>query len=161
MDNKIADSVWIAPSADVIGNVEIGAESSVWYHATVRSEGTPVIIGEGSNVQDNCVVHVDPGYPVTIGNHVTIGHGAIIHGCTIGNETLIGMGAIILNGAKIVSGCIVGAGALVTQNMEIPDGTMALGMPAKVLRQITEEEHKKILQNALAYVQEGKKYKAL
>lgn len=158
MDGKIESSVWLAPSADVIGNVEIGADSSVWYHATIRSEGTPIIIGKSTNVQDNCVVHVDPGYPVRIGDYVTIGHGAMIHGCTIGDETLIGMGAIILNGARIGSRCIVGAGALITQNMEVPDGMLVLGTPAKILRQLTKEEQEKIKENALEYVQEARQF---
>ena len=152
MDKKIDSSAWIAPSADVIGNVEIGADSSVWYHATIRSEDIPVVIGKGTNVQDNCVVHVDPGYPVTIGDYVTIGHGAIIHGCSIGDETLIGMGAIVLNGARIGRHCIVGAGALVTQNMEVPDGMMVLGTPAKIVRQLTEKERSRMKENALEYV---------
>lgn len=157
MNKRIADSAWIAPSADVLGNVTIGENSSVWYHATVRSEGTPIQIGKSTNIQDNCVVHVDPGYPVTIGDGVTVGHGAILHGCTIENDTLIGMGAIILNGAKIGKGCIIGAGALVKQNMEVPDGMLVLGMPAKIIRGITDEEHGQILGNAQAYVKEAKK----
>lgn len=158
MDRKIESSVWLAPSADVIGNVAIGADSSVWYHATIRSEETPVIIGKGTNVQDNCVVHVDPGYPVTVGDYVTIGHGAIIHGCTIGDETLIGMGAVILNGARIGNHCIIGAGALITQNMEVPDGMLALGTPAKIVRQLTKEEQEKIKENALEYARKIRQF---
>ena len=159
MDREIAQSAWIAPSADVLGNVSLGEESSIWYHATVRSEGTPIMIGNGTNIQDNCVIHVDPGYPVNIGDGVTIGHGAIIHGCTIGHNTLIGMGAIILNGAKIGSDCIVGAGALVTQNMEVPDGMLVMGTPAKVVRPITGEERKQISENAQVYIEEARGYK--
>lgn len=156
MERKIAESAWIAPSADVIGSVCIGEDSSIWYHTTVRSEGTPIIIGKGTNIQDNCVVHVDPGYPVHIGDGVTVGHGALIHGCTIGDYTLVGMGAIILNGAKIGSSCIIGAGALITQDMEVPDGMMVLGMPGRVIRPVTEQERRKVRENAEVYVREAK-----
>lgn len=159
MESNIAKSAWIAPTADVIGNVTIGEDSSVWYHATMRSEGVPITIGRQSNIQDNCVLHVHEGYPVTIGDRVTIGHSAIVHGCTVGDETLIGMGAIILNGAKIGNHCIVGAGALVTQNMVVPDGVMVLGSPARIVRNLTDAEKANILVNAEEYVVEAQVYK--
>lgn len=155
---KIADTAWVAPSADVLGDVTIGEESSVWFHATIRAERSSIHIGKGSNIQDNCVVHVDEGYPVHVGDYVTVGHGAILHGCTIGDETLIGMGATVLNGAKIGKNCVIGAGALVKQDMVVPDGMMAIGMPARVLRALSEEDIAKLRKNAQVYVEEKNEY---
>lgn len=145
-------NAWAAHDADIIGNVTIGDESSIWYQAVVRGDMAEIKIGAGTNVQDHVVIHADAGCPCHIGNGVTIGHSAIIHGCTIGNNSLIGMGAIILNGAKIGEDCIIGAGALVTQNMEIPDGSLAYGSPAKVIRPLTEEEKKENQTNAITYM---------
>ena len=144
---------YIAEGAVVKGRVSIGEDSGVWYNATVRGDLEPIVIGAGSNVQDNAVVHVDPGFPVVIGDRVTIGHGAIIHGCTIGDDCLIGMGAIILNGAVIGKGSIVGAGALVTQNVQIPEDSMVYGSPAKVVRQVRPQELEASRKNAREYVQ--------
>ena len=144
---------YIAEGAVVKGRVSIGEDSGVWYNATVRGDLEPIVIGAGSNVQDNAVVHVDPGFPVSIGDRVTIGHGAIIHGCTIGDDCLIGMGAIILNGAVIGKGSIVGAGALVTQNVQIPERSMVYGSPAKVIRQVRPQELEASRENAREYVQ--------
>lgn len=149
---KIDPSAWVAHSADVIGNVEIGEESSVWYHATIRGDLNYVKIGAGTNIQDGVVIHVDSGCPCEIGSMVTIGHNATVHGCTIGNRTLIGMGAILLNGCKIGRDCIIGAGALVTSNKEIPDGSLVLGSPAKVIRALTEEEIKENEVSAMSYM---------
>lgn len=149
---KIDPSAWVAHSADVIGNVEIGEESSVWYHATIRGDLNYVKIGAGTNIQDGVVIHVDTGCPCEIGSMVTIGHNATVHGCTIGNRTLIGMGAILLNGCKIGKDCIIGAGALVTSNKEIPDGSLVLGSPAKVVRSLTEEEIKENEVSAMSYM---------
>ena len=141
-----------------MGDVALGAGCSIWYHATVRADRAPISIGNGSNIQDNCVIHVDEGFPVTIGNYVTVGHGAILHGCQVGDGSLIGMGAIILNGAKIGRNCIVAAGALVTQNTEIPDGMLAMGSPAKVIRKLTEEEIASNRKNAEEYIEEAREY---
>ena len=149
-------NTFIAPGAIVLGDVTMGEDVNIWYHATVRGDRAPITIGRGSNIQDNSVVHVDAGYPVRIGDNVTIGHGAIIHGCSIGNDSLVGMGAILMNGAVIGKGCIIGAGALVTQNMQIPDGSLVLGNPAKIKRTVTEEELVHNLQNAEFYVKEAK-----
>lgn len=146
----------IAPSADVLGNVIIQEDVSIWYHATVRADSDVIKIGRGSNVQDNCVIHVDAGHPVTIGEYVTIGHGAIVHGCSIGDDTLIGMGAILLNDCKIGKNCIIGAGALITQGMEIPDGSVVLGNPGKIRRQITPEEIESSRENALVYIKHAR-----
>lgn len=152
------NAVFIAPGAIVLGDVILGEDVGIWYHATVRGDRAPIKIGNRSNVQDNAVVHVDAGFPVTIGENVTIGHGAIIHGCEIGDNSLIGMGAIVMNGARIGKNCIVGAGALVTQNTIVPDNSLLLGNPAKVKRQVTEEEIAASLHNADVYVKEAKNY---
>ena len=130
----------MAPSADIIGDVSLAKDSSIWYQSVVRGDHDRIVIGEGSNIQDGCVLHADEGFPAIIGNYVTVGHAAIIHGCEIGDGALIGMGAIVLNGAKIGKNAIIGAGALVTQGTVIPDGMLALGSPAKVKRAVTEEE---------------------
>ena len=151
---NIDPSAFLAKGCAVYGNVTLKSNVSVWYNATIRAMEESIVIGEGSNVQDNAVVHVDSGYQVNIGSNVTIGHGAIIHGCNIGNNTLIGMGAIILNGASIGNNCIVGAGALVTQNTIIPDNSLVLGSPAKVIRSVKEEEVEKSIANAKLYVEE-------
>ena len=147
---------FIAPGAIVLGEVTIGEDVGIWYHATVRGDRAPIVIGERSNIQDNAVVHVDAEHAVIIGKNVTIGHGAIIHGCEVGDNTLIGMGAIIMNGARIGKNCIVGAGALVTQNAKIPDNSLVLGNPAKIKREVTEEEIAANLRNAESYVKEAR-----
>ena len=154
----IHETAFIAPGAVVTGNVTIGEDCSVWYHATIRGDLAPIRIGRASNIQDNCVVHVASIYPVAIGENVTVGHGAILHGCTIENNTLIGMGAILLNGCHIGRNCIIGAGALITQNAVIPDNSVVLGNPGRVKREVTPEEEAGILQNAQQYVKEAKAY---
>lgn len=155
---NIDPSAFIAPSADIYGDVSIAENCSIWFHATVRAGVGSVSIGAGTNVQDNCVIHVDKGYSVTVGKNVTIGHSAIVHGCSVGDNTLIGMGAIILNGASVGKNCIVGAGALVTQNMQIPEGSLVYGSPAKIIRSVTEAEITSNLENAAHYVREGQEY---
>ena len=150
----IDSTAFLAKGSVVYGNVTIKKEANVWYNATIRSVDDPIIIGEGTNVQDNAVVHTDKGYIVEIGSLVTIGHGAIIHGCSIGDNSLIGMGAIILNGAKIGNNCIVGAGALVTKNTIVPDNSLVLGSPAKVIRQVSEDEIQASIDNAKLYIEE-------
>lgn len=153
---KISKGAFIAPGAIVLGDVTVEDNASIWYHATVRGDRACVKIGKGSNIQDNCVVHVDEGHPVHIGENVTVGHGAILHGCRIGDASLIGMGAIIMNGCEIGNRCIVGAGALVTQNTVIPDNSLVLGNPARVKRQVTEEEVGHSLENARLYADEAR-----
>lgn len=157
--DDIHESVFIADKAVVLGAVRVEEDSSIWFNCTVRGDRDAVRIGRRSNVQDNAVVHVDEGYPVHIGNDVTIGHGAILHGCTVEDNTLIGMGSIILNGAIIGKNCVLGAGALVTQNMIIPDNSLVIGCPGKIIRKVTEEEVQANLHNASEYVKEAKKYK--
>lgn len=156
----IDKTAFIAPNATVLGHVSIGAESSVFFGAVLRAEEDTLTIGQGTNIQDNCVLHVDKGFPMLLGHGCTVGHGAILHGCTVGDNTLVGMGAIILNGAMIGRDCIVGAGALVTQGAVIPDGSLVLGSPAKVKRLLTEDEIAQNRQSARGYVQESAAYKA-
>jgi carbonic anhydrase/acetyltransferase-like protein (isoleucine patch superfamily) len=150
---NIDESVFIAPGAQIVGNVQIGKDSAVWYNAVVRGDSSTVIIGERTNIQDLACLHVDKQYKLEIGDGVTIGHSAIVHGCIVGSNVLIGMGAIIMNGAHVGNNCIIGAGALVTENTMIPDGSMVYGSPAKVIRQLTDEEVEGIRKNADLYVQ--------
>ncbi len=157
---KIHQEAFVAPGAIVYGDVVVEAYGSIWFHATVRGERAGIVIGEGSNIQDNCVVHVDAEHAVEIGKNVTVGHGAVVHGCKIGENTLVGMGAIVLNGAVIGKNCIVGAGALVTQNTVVPDNSLVVGSPAKVMRKVTPQEAVGNLKNAQRYVEEAKEYKA-
>ena len=152
---QIDNTCYIAEDATIIGNVTIGENSSVWNHATIRSNHQPIVIGNGTNIQDNAVVHVDKDYKVSIGNNVTIGHSAIVHGCTVNDNTLIGMGSIILNGAIIGKNCIIGAGALITQNVIIPDNSLVIGSPAKILCQVTQDEINEIMENADIYQKEA------
>jgi len=153
---EIGEDVFIAPGAVVIGDVTLGNKASIWYHSTVRGDDAAIVIGCCTNIQDNVVLHVDRGIPMTIGDGSSVGHGAILHGCRIGDNTLIGMGAIVLNGAKIGNDCIIGAGTLITQNKEIPDRSLVLGSPGKVVRSLTEEEIEENRKNAQAYVQDSK-----
>ncbi len=127
---------WVAPDANLIGRVILHSGSSVWFGATLRGDNEPVVVGDGSNIQENCVLHTDMGYPLTIGRDCTVGHKAMLHGCTIGDESLIGMGAVVLNGARIGRNCLIGAGALVTEGKEIPDGSLVLGSPGKPVRSL-------------------------
>lgn len=154
----IAPSVFVAHNATVLGNVTIGADSSVFFGAVLRAENAPIVIGQRTNVQDNCILHVEEDVPMTIGDGVTVGHGAILHGCSIGNNSLIGMGAIVLNGAQIGQNCIIGAGALVSQGAVIPDGSMVLGIPGRVKRSLTEEEISGNRESAAGYVEEAASY---
>ena len=158
---NIHPSAFLAPNATVMGDVTVGAQSSLFFGAVVRSEFVPIVIGRGTNIQDNCVLHADPGLPMTVGEDVTVGHGAILHSCTVGDNSLIGMGAIVLNGAVIGRNCIVAAGALVPQGMVVPDGSLVMGSPAKVRRQLTDQEIEANRQSAEGYVREAAAYKAL
>lgn len=152
----IAETAWIAPGAVVKGNVILGENVNIWYNAVIRAEINQIVIGKNSNVQDNAVLHVELQENVSIGENVTIGHGAIVHGCTVGDNTLIGMGAIILNRAVIGKNCIIGAGALVTEDKVIPDNSVVLGSPAKIVRQVTQEEIERNMHNAMHYVETAK-----
>ena len=149
---------WVAPNAVLVGQVHLKRDSSVWFGAMIRADNEPIIVGEGSNVQENCVLHVDPGLPLIIGNRCTIGHSVTLHGCSIGDGTLVGMGATILNGAKIGRNCIIGANALITEGKDIPDNSLVMGAPGKVMRNVTEEEIKRIERNVSNYVVRWRDY---
>ena len=156
----ISSSAFVADNATVRGDVTLGERSSVFFGAVLRGDRAPITIGSGTNIQDNCVVHVDYDYPVVVGQNVTVGHGAILHGCTIGDNTLVGMGAIVLNGAVVGRDCIIAAGALVTQGAVIPDGSMVMGAPARVRRPLTPEEIAQNAASAAGYRRESQLYKA-
>ncbi len=156
---KMPDNdVWVAPDANVIGDVTLESGVSVWFGATLRGDTEPLTIGAGTNIQENTVIHADPGCPVVIGENCTIGHKAMIHGCIIGDGTLVGMGATILNGAKIGAGCLIGAGALVTEGKEIPDGSLVMGMPGKVVRSLDEAAIAANLKSAAGYRERMRRY---
>jgi carbonic anhydrase/acetyltransferase-like protein (isoleucine patch superfamily) len=147
----LAPDAWVAPGARLIGNVLLEAEASVWFNAVLRGDNEPIVVGRGSNVQDGCVCHTDLGFPLKIGPDCTIGHMAILHGCTVGEASLVGMGATVLNGAVVGQRVLIGAGALVTEGKQIPDGTLAVGRPAKVVRDLTEEEIEGLRRSAAGY----------
>jgi carbonic anhydrase/acetyltransferase-like protein (isoleucine patch superfamily) len=156
---QMADSSWVADSAQVMGNVHLAEGSSVWFGAVLRGDTETITIGRESNVQDGSVMHADYGYPLVVGERVTIGHQVMLHGCTIGDETLIGIGATVLNGAKIGKNCLVGARSLVTEGKEFPDGSMIMGSPAKVVRQLTPEQIEGLRRSAAHYVENAARYR--
>jgi carbonic anhydrase/acetyltransferase-like protein (isoleucine patch superfamily) len=146
-------TAFVAAGAVIVGDVRLEANSSVWYNAVLRAEAEPIVLGEGANLQDTVVCHVDAGYPLTVGRGVSVGHGAVLHGCTIGDDSLIGMGATVLNGAVIGPGCLVAAGAVVLEGTTVPPGSLVAGVPAKVRRELTDDERTDIRRNADAYRQ--------
>ena len=157
---RVADSAWVADSAQVMGNVVLGEDSSVWFGTVIRGDTETITVGRGSNIQDASVLHADIGKPLTIGENVTVGHQVMLHGCTIGDESLIGIGAIVLNGAKIGRHCLVGAGALVTEGKEFPDGSMIIGSPAKAVRQLTPEQIEGLKLSAQHYMDNARRFRA-
>lgn len=156
----IAKSANIVKEAVVIGDVSIGAKSTVLFGAVLRGDDHPIIIGEGTNIQDNCTIHTSQVDPAILGNHVTVGHNAIIHGCKVGDNTLIGMGATVMNGSVIGKNCLVAAGSLVLEHQTIPDGSMVMGRPAKVTRPLTDEEIAHLEESAQHYIKTGEKMRA-
>lgn len=154
----VDDSAWVAGSADVIGRVTLEADTSVWFKAVLRGDSSTLHIGRGSNIQDGSVLHADHGFPLVIGEGVTVGHQVMLHGCTIGDESLIGIGAVVLNGAKIGKNCLVGAGALVTEGKEFPDGSMIIGSPAKAVRELTPEQIEGLRQSAQHYIDNARRF---
>lgn len=148
---EIHEDSWVAPDANLVGKVVLEQGASVWFGCTIRADHEEIRVGAGSNVQENCVMHIDAGFPLTIGENCTIGHKVMLHGCTIGDNTLVGMGAIVLNGAKIGKNCLIGAGALITENKDIPDNSLVMGSPGKVVRQVDETLAEKLRQSALHY----------
>jgi len=156
----IAAGAYVAPSATVIGNVVLAAKASIWFGATLRGDNETISIGANSNVQDAAVLHTDPGFPTTLGAHVSVGHQAMLHGCTVGEGSLIGIQAVVLNGAVIGKGCLVGAGAIITERKIFADGCLIFGAPAKVVRELTAEERAKLLETAAIYVRRASDYQA-
>lgn len=148
---SLAPDAWVAPDAVVVGRVALAAGASVWFGATLRGDNEPIAVGEGSNIQERCMLHTDMGFPLSVGRDCTVGHHAILHGCTVEDEALIGMGATVLNGARIGRGCLIGAGALVTEGKEIPDGSVVLGSPGKVVRTLDAGAREALRETARHY----------
>lgn len=157
--NNIDLSANIVKESVILGDVSIGENSTVLFHTVLRGDDDSISVGKCSNIQDNCTVHADRGYPAVIGDCVTVGHNAVVHGCTVGDGSLIGMGAIVLNGAQIGKECLIGAGSVVLEGTVIPDGCLAVGCPAKVKRSLTEEERRKLYDSSWSYVETGRKLK--
>lgn len=155
----VASSVFVGKGAQVIGRVTIGRGSNVWFNAVIRGDIESIEIGEFTNIQDGAILHVDDNMPLKIGNYVTIGHQAIIHGCTIGDETLVGMGAIIMNGVRIGRQCLIGAGALLTEKFSAPDGSLIYGAPAKIVSQLSDHERSRLKRSAELYHELAKQYR--
>ena len=160
VEPRLGEGAWVAPSADLIGDVRLGARASVWFGAVLRGDNTPLTLGDDTNFQDGAVGHSDPGIPLTIGARVTVGHQAILHGCTIADDCLIGMGARILNGAVIEPECIVGAGALITEGKRFERGSLIVGVPARLARQVTDDERQLLRASAAHYADKARRYGA-
>jgi len=156
---RLADDVWVAPNASVVGDVTLAENASVWFGVVIRCDNEPITIGKDTNIQDNSVLHSDPGMPLTIGAGVTVGHKAMLHGCTVGDNSLIGIGATVLNGAVIGKNCIVGAHALVTEGKVIPDNSLVVGSPARVMKTLGEPQEQMLKMSALHYVENAKRFK--
>lgn len=153
------DDYWVAPDANVIGNVVIQTGASIWFGATLRGDNETIVVGAGSNIQESSVLHTDIGYPLRIGQNCTIGHKAMLHGCTIGDQSLIGMGATVLNGAVIGKNCLIGAGALITEGKVIPDGSLVMGVPGKVVRELDKAAIMGLLSSAVHYQENMRKFR--
>lgn len=151
---------WVAADANLIGAVTLGLGASVWFGAALRGDNERITVGVGSNIQENCILHTDIGYPLIIGENCTIGHGAILHGCTIGDGSLVGMGATVLNGAKIGAGCLIGAGALITEGKIIADGSLVMGSPGRVIRQLDDDARARLLLSAVGYQRNMRRFRA-
>jgi carbonic anhydrase/acetyltransferase-like protein (isoleucine patch superfamily) len=156
----IHPEAFAAPTSVVLGEVTMAAGSSIWYHTVLRADCGPIVLGEDSNIQDNCTVHVDPGFAVTVGARVSVGHNAVLHGCTVEDDVLVGMGSTLLNGARIGAGSLVAAQALVPQGLQIPPGSLVAGVPAKVKRELTPEEREGIRANSDMYLELARQHRA-
>ena len=150
---QVSETAWVAPNATLIGKVTLSERSSVFYTSVLRGDMDTITIGERSNIQDGCVAHTDPGFPVTVGAGVSVGHRAVLHGCTIEDDALIGMGAVVLNGARVGAGSLIAAGAVITEGMQIPPGSLVAGVPAKVRRELAEADIEGLRENARTYVE--------
>ena len=157
---QVAATAYVAPGATLIGQVELGERASVWFGAVIRGDNEPIRIGAGSNIQEGAVLHADPGFPLNIAPNVTVGHQAMLHGCTVGDGSLIGIQAVVLNGASIGKNCLVGAGAIVTESKTFPDRSLILGAPAKVVRELTDADVSRLLQSATDYADRAANYGA-
>lgn len=157
---NLTDSNFIAPNATLIGDVILGEQASIWFNVVIRADLAQINIGAKTNIQDGSILHVDAKFPMSIGRNVTVGHKVMLHGCTIGDNTLIGMNAVVLNGAKIGKNCLIGANSLVTENMEVPDGHLVLGSPAKVIKALDSSTTETFTKSALHYVENGQRYLA-
>ena len=157
---QLADGAWVAPSADLIGDVRLGARTSVWFGAVIRADNTPIVLGEESNFQDGAIGHSDPGAPLTIGARVTVGHQAILHGCTVADDCLVGMGARVLNGAYLGPECLVGANALITEGKRFEEGGLIVGSPARLVRPLTDAEKAALRLSAAHYTEKAARYAA-
>jgi len=153
-------SNWIAPDAVLVGDVRVGRNAGIWFGVVIRGDNEPIVVGDDTNVQEHTVMHTDPGFPLTVGSGCTIGHRAMLHGCTVGDNSLIGMGAIVLNGARIGRNCLVGAGALVTEGKEFPDNSLIVGAPAKAIRVLDEAAVARLGASAAHYVANGRRFQA-
>lgn len=157
---EIAEDSWIAPDANVIGKIVVEEGASIWFGSTLRGDNEVIHVGSGSNIQENSVLHTDMGFPLTIGKGCTIGHKAMLHGCTIGDNSLIGMGATVLNGAKIGKNCLIGANALITEGKEIPDGSLVMGAPGKVVRQLDDAAIESLRKSAIGYQNNMRRFRS-
>ena len=153
------EDYWVAPNATLVGRVVLKKDSSVWFNAVLRADNEPIIIGEGSNVQDGCVLHTDPGFPIQLDRNVTVGHMVMLHGCEIGEGSLLGIGSIVLNGAKIGSNCLLGAGALIPEGKEIPENSVVMGAPGKIIREVREKDRKMLVSAYQHYINKYKTYR--
>ena len=156
---QLTGQTFIAPNATLIGAVTVENNASIWFNVVIRGDNDLIHIGEGSNIQDGSVLHVDPGFPLTVGRQVTVGHKVILHGCSVGDGSLIGMNAVILNGAQIGRGCLIGANTLVKENMIVPDGSMVLGSPGKIVRTLDAPARQKLIDSADHYIENGRRYR--
>lgn len=156
---QLAAEVFIAPNATLIGSVTVAEQASIWFNVVIRGDNDLITIGSGSNIQDGSVLHVDPGFPLSIGRNVTVGHKVMLHGCSIGDGSLIGMNAVVLNGARIGSGCLIGANSLIREGMVVPDGSLVLGSPGKVVRELDQTTRAGLLESAQRYIDNGRRYR--
>lgn len=156
---RTGDCVWIAPSADVIGDVTLGNNVSIWWGSVLRGDNDPMVIGDNCNIQDGCVMHTDPGFPLTLADNVSVGHMCMLHGCSIGEGSLVGINSVVLNGAKIGSNCLIGAKALVGEGKEIPDNSLVLGAPGRVIREVSEEQRDLMTKIVASYVARAERYR--
>ncbi len=154
-----SNDYWIAPSAQVIGDVTLGNNVSIWWGSVLRGDNDPMVIGDNCNIQDGCVLHTDPGFPMTLADNVSVGHMVMLHGCTVGEGSLIGINSVILNGAKIGKNCLIGAKALITEGKEIPDNSLVMGAPGRVIREVSDEQQAHLQKIAAGYVARWQRYK--